>query len=208
MQVCKCKWKSWESCLMRLLCVSADATLCKDIFLLWVWIRNTQTYILKGLCWEKKKCRAEFAFKSRSAKTDTFQFVRTWTELLLCWRSCLCWIQCQIYSVQSVTEVVTLGLLGGWMIEELQAFCESLVSLWRRGIRRAGRPLRACWWAATLWWLLMSGEHPKPLGWELPGWGGLTRWGLLQPSPFFLFFTNHPPSHNGTDQQHILSLNV
>ena len=45
------------------------------------------------------------------------------------------------------------------------------LSVMRRGTRRAGSPLRVRRWAGTLWWLLMSGDRPEPLGWELAGCG-------------------------------------
>lgn len=57
------------------------------------------------------------------------------------------------------------------MIEQLLVFFESLIPVMRWGIQRNGSPLRVCWWAAGLWWWLMSGEHPKPLGEELAGCG-------------------------------------
>lgn len=59
----------------------------------------------------------------------------------------------------------TCGWLNDWVAP---CFCLFL-SVMRRGTRRAGSPLRVRWWAGTLWWLLMSGEHPEPLGWKLAG---------------------------------------
>lgn len=94
---------------MRPLCVNADAILCKDVLLL---LNVNQEYTdLHSDGPVFKKGAAEFAFSlhSLAAKIE----IRGQTFQLLCSRSCLCWIQCQIYSVQSVTEVVTLGLLGG-----------------------------------------------------------------------------------------------
>lgn len=60
----------------------------------------------------------------------------------------------------------------------------------RRRIHRIGSPLRACWWAATLWWLLMSGERPKPLGesWQDVGSVQMGSHLALAPPPFFFFF--------------------
>lgn len=61
----------------------------------------------------------------------------------------------------------TCGWLNDWGAPCFRLF----LSVMRRGTRRAGSPLRVRWWAGTLWWLLMSGERPEPLGWELAGCG-------------------------------------
>lgn len=68
--------------------------------------------------------------------------------------------QCNLYGYPG-----TCGWLNDWVAP---CFCLFL-SVMRPGTRRAGSPLRVRWWAGTLWWLLMSGEHPEPLGWELAG---------------------------------------
>lgn len=95
----------------------------------------------------------------------------------------------------------TCGWLNDW---GAPCFCLFLLVM-RRGTRRAGSPVGVCWWAGTLWWLLMSGERPEPLGWELAGCGvcpdGVSSGPCLSPSS-----TDQLPSHNGTDQQQTLHL--
>lgn len=73
-----------------------------------------------------------------------------------------------VYTQLILQKVATLGPAGGWMIEELPAF-GLFSSVMSRGTHWAGSPLRVCWWAGTLWWLLMSEERHEPLGWELAG---------------------------------------
>lgn len=60
---------------------------------------------------------------------------------------------------------------GGWLNDWGAPCFHVLLLIIRQGTPQAGNQLWVRWWAGTLWWLLMSGERPKPLGWELAGCG-------------------------------------
>lgn len=78
-------------------------------------------------------------------------------------------------------------LTGGWLNDWVAPCFRLFLSVMRPGTHRAGSPLRVRWWAGTLWWLLMSGERPEPLGVRVG-----RMWGSVQMGSHLALTVNRP----------------